>query len=116
MFNGKKVKEELDNYPGTKLDFYKKSGLSKSTIISMISTQNPQAENIEKLADFTMQTIDYFFERDIELNSKKSETNSKSNKELIDEVKRLTKKTTIQEIEIERLTLELNNSKLHKAD
>lgn len=117
MFDGKKVKEVMDSYSGSKIDFYTKSGLSKSTIISMMATRNPQADNLEKLADFVKAPIDYFFNRDIEIDNKFLEKkNKQSIKILVEEIKQLTKKNTLMEIEIERLKRVIEDSQFHKAD
>lgn len=117
MFDGQKVKEALDSYNGSNLEFYNKSGLSKSTINSMITTQNPQADNLEKLANFVKAPIDYFFNRDIEIDNRFLEKKkTQSTKVLVEEIKQLTKKNTIMEMEIERLKRVLDESQFHKAD
>lgn len=121
MFNSSKIKRLLDSYSGTQLEFSRISGIPKTTITSMLNKGNPTSETIEAFADFFKAPIDYFFDRKVEIDpkylneehnvKKKKEEKSESIKDLISEIKDLTKQNVLQDQEIQRLRAELENKK-----
>lgn len=119
MFNPQRVRELMEKYPGSQKKFAEACGIALSTLNSVMSIKNPQADTLEKIADFGNMPIDFFFDRAIEVDErylpkpkdKKKEERSEAVKDLISEIKSLSKLNTLQEIEIEQLKVELANKK-----
>lgn len=64
MFNGRKIKELIEEKGLAYKDVYESIGMTGTTFFNITSGEgNPKADNLEKLADFLKCPIDIFFER-----------------------------------------------------
>lgn len=64
MFNGKRIKELIEEKGLAFKDVYESIGMTGTTFFNITSgVGNPKADNLEKLADFLNCPIDIFFER-----------------------------------------------------
>lgn len=68
MYNGLKIKSLIENKGLSQKEVYQKAGMSKPTFDGLINEgANPTARNIELIADVLQCSIDYFFDRKIEI-------------------------------------------------
>ena len=69
MLNGLIISRLIEDNRVKKVDLYTYVGVTKSTLDNIIKGINdPKCATIEKIADFFKVPIDYFFDRDIDMN------------------------------------------------
>lgn len=70
MFKGQLIGQLIDNANVKKKEVYEYAGITKSTLDNIIKGNNkPNSSTLEKIADFFQLSIDYFFEREIEIDN-----------------------------------------------
>lgn len=80
MFNGQKINSLLVERRITKKSLFEYMGTSASGLDSIIKNCNPTAEKIEQIANFFKVSIDYFFDRTVDIPDKKLTVSGNGNK------------------------------------
>lgn len=81
MYNGFKIKELIEKKGMSQKEVYQKASMSKPTFDGLVNEgANPTARNIELIADVLQCSIDYFFDRNIEITEPKLSITGNGNK------------------------------------
>ncbi len=93
MFKGDRIQELLKERKKTKKDLYEAIGLSAVGLKKVLDGADLRASNLEKIADYFELPIDYFFDREIEIDkegySQEAQKEIKLLREILSEKERL---------------------------